>query len=215
MKKILFLSAALFLSSMLFSQSEERKVYVLIAAADIQEGVQIKKENLKRAEKLYSEVEPDSFIYNTDADLSKVSGFTARVKIPKGAQIKKSAISTQAENKVTFASKIPVQWRAYVYEVDRATYNITSADDSADLLVSFPFSGNMVSSTILQRIKIVNKKAEEGRYYLVLAVDPRDAQYLFLMQNSDEVSLKLILRPADETSTSKPGFIIKEEDLNE
>ncbi len=103
------------------------------------------------------------------------------------------------------AARTPaVQWRGYMLEVDKFTGNAVHAGDRVDILMTFKAfikqqnKEEVITATILQRISVLDVISEGGKYGLVLTLDPRDAQYLFLAEKTAD--LKIILRNPQDSA---------------
>ncbi len=102
------------------------------------------------------------------------------------------------------ASSIPPQMRGYVLEnLPKSMAEVVNAMDSVDVLLTF--SAEMkegkrqkVTVTLLQTVKVLKVGIDGDKAYLMLALSPRDAQYVALGQ--EEGNLSVILRaPGDMT----------------
>ena len=100
------------------------------------------------------------------------------------------------------AGKIPEKLRAYLLTgLPKAMTQIVSADNKVDVLVTFEAimkNGNKqnVTVTLLQDLNVLKVGTDDKDAYLVLALSPRDAQYLALAQKEGDVSV--IVRPTED-----------------
>lgn len=180
-------------------------IMLLCAAADIEEGSTLGASSATACENYHPYIEADAFIYTTDAGKDILSGARALVKIPSGAQIKKNALTKRGEG--FDAKNIPARWRGYWLETDKNTYialdPLSARVDilaGMNALVKGDSEESKLALTLLQRITVQQKAEIAGKYYFLLQLDPRDAQFLLLMQQ--EADIKLILRRFDDTSIS-------------
>lgn len=192
---------------------------VLVPVRDIKEREVIKRDYLKRVQVPAAYVQKDAFTYTTDADFAKIDNAIARVQIPKGNQISKYAV-TSLSPEAGLSSKIPVQMRGFVLEVDGNMAGMIKPDDNVDILLTFEAvmkngARQRVTVTLLQNIKVLgvgsdlgqgldakqaaalrNQEEDAAAYNnnkaLSLALSPSDAQYLALAK--DEGSLYVTLR---------------------
>ena len=97
------------------------------------------------------------------------------------------------------------QWRAYALPVDGFTAKLFKQGDIADILFyydNFLVSGRKEAlvATLLQKVRVLDVLKADGDYAVVLQVDPRDAQYLFVCEKSGK--LKPIIRNPNDAAVN-------------
>ncbi|MGB2578824.1 Flp pilus assembly protein CpaB [Elusimicrobium simillimum] len=101
-----------------------------------------------------------------------------------------------------FSTSVPTMWRGYALETDAATFEILFAGSWVDILAKIKATikqtqkEETVVFTLLQKIKVLDRVEADGKYYILLALDPRDAQYLILIDKED---IKITLRNHADT----------------
>lgn len=175
---------------------------ILTAAKNIEAGAVLSSADISTSELYHPNIEADCFIYSSDKDIERVAGARALVNIPQGAQLKKNTLSKREPGDTP--KKIPAQWRAFWFETDADTYDMLNPlTTRVDILMGMNAKirgakETNIAATLLQRIAVERKAESNGKYYLLLILDPRDAQYLELTQEA--ATLKLLLRREDDSS---------------
>ena len=105
--------------------------------------------------------------------------------------------------------QVPSQWRAYFIEVQPYMAKLISPDDFVDILFTFNASQDgkkeNVTATLLQKVRVLSSGVQGDRGWLVLAVDPRDAQYLSLAYKEGTVDILIRNRADVIVSPLKPA----------
>ena len=113
----------------------------------------------------------------------------------------KSSKNVPAEKSKTDAtsvsSKIKDQKRgALLLNLPKAVAQVVSPDDYVDVLVTFDAvmkdeRHQNVTATLLQNVQVITVGTDDNTAYVVLALSPRDAQYLALAQKDGNISITL------------------------
>ena len=113
--------------------------------------------------------------------------------------------------KKSVAKDVPVQLRGYLLaNLPQAMAEIVSANDRVDVLTTFSAlmkdgTRQKVTVTLLQNVKVlkvgtIENKAKvgtvENKAYVVLALSPRDSQYMALSEQEGEIAV--IVRPTGD-----------------
>ncbi len=197
MKKLIILLAFLVLALALYAQQTVR---IIAAARPIPAGAVIGKTHLIVKEMPKNSIPAGAVIYENEISFKTLEGLVPVKEINRGSVILPSDLRP-----ANIAERTPAQWRAYIFETDAVTASSVKAGDVADVLFSFEAllkeknAKEQVVATILQRIKVLDViNPKEGGHALVLTLDPRDAQYLFLAEK--EGKIKLIFRNASDSA---------------
>ena len=117
--------------------------------------------------------------------------------------------NNSARTEADVSAQVPAQMRGYiVYDVPAIAADIIKADDTVDVLFTFQAqlkdgTKSRATVTLLQNVKVLKVGTGKGtnaeKAYLVLALSPRDAQYLALAQA--EGILSFVLRTEGDTTS--------------
>ena len=185
--KIILLSVFVLFSAAAFCADAAQAI---AAARDIKAGEQITADMLKPRDVSAGDLQQDFIPYKDMKLFTDGASFTARIDIPKNAQVIKSALSA-ARGKNEFSSLSP-GWRGYFLETDAATAQIVKAEDLVDVLVYANLPPPIVF-TLFQKVRVLGVTEQGGKKYLYLSIAPKDAQYLFLAEKKAE-KIKIVLR---------------------
>ena len=99
----LLFAALVLLATVVWVKSERREKlaikYVFVPVQNVEEGTVLKRDFIKVIPARSSSVQTDAFIYTTDDDFETIENAVARVRIPKGSQIRKSAVLISSDQR--------------------------------------------------------------------------------------------------------------------
>lgn len=108
------------------------------------------------------------------------------------------------EVKIHVAGEVPTQLRGYLLtDLPKALAEVVVPNDTVDVLATFSVKmkdavQQNATVTLLQNIKVLAVGTSENKTYMVLALSPKDAQYLALTQREGDVSV-VLRSPGDAT----------------
>lgn len=189
---------------------------VLIARTDIPERTVLKEDLVDVMSVPRKYMAQDCFEVKTQSDIKLIANLVSRVRIPKGNQITQSALVSLSPE-AGLSTKIPPGYRGAILPVETDLLQLVKPGDRVDILVTFDalMAGNAketVTATILQNVLVlgvgqnlgqglsakqfqakssaeqqVAAFAEKG--VLSLALNPNEAQYLFLAMKQGTTSV--------------------------
>ncbi|MBI4387126.1 MAG: Flp pilus assembly protein CpaB [Elusimicrobia bacterium] len=193
-------------------------VNVLVARTDIPERTVLKEELAETATLPRRFMAQDAFEVKTQSDIKLISNLVTRIRIPKGNQITQSALVSLSPE-AGLSTKVPPGYRGAVIPVDTDLMQLVKPGDRVDVLVSFDalMADNRkekVTATILQNVLVlgVGQNLGQGltakqfqqksgveaqasafseKGILSVALNPTEAQYLFLAMGQGSVSVIL------------------------
>lgn len=200
-------------------------VNVLVAKIDLPERTALREELVEAAPVPRKYAAPDAFEVRGPSDLKLVSNLVTRVRIPKGAQVGQSALTTLSPT-AGLSVKVPPGYRGSLLPVDNDLAKLLKPGDRVDILITFDArmpdqSKEKVTATILQNVLVLGvggdlgqglaardaKAAQEAEQraaafsekgFLSLALNPLEAQYLALCLEQGKVSV--VLRGLGDTA---------------
>ncbi|WP_424246078.1 pilus assembly protein CpaB [Elusimicrobium posterum] len=172
---------------------------VIVASRELRKGSLIKPGDLTYMDIAKDSIFKDAMFFNSNADIVKFErNFILTEDVARGGQILKSILVAKDEAPaLPSVSKVPNMWRGYFLEV--ALYEAQALEEGSLIDILYTFEAVMrdgktepVTATLLQRIKVLDSKEYGDKGVLLLAIDPRDAQYLALAVETG--SVRVILR---------------------
>ncbi|MCL2888691.1 MAG: SAF domain-containing protein [Elusimicrobia bacterium] len=189
-KIVLFLISALFAAPGFCGAKA-----VVAAAVNIKAGERLSANMLKSRNVDEGDLQKGAAEYS-EANINKFAGLYALVDIPQNSQI---TVSVLGGGRGSAAAGITSGWRGYFLETDAATAEIVKPNDNIDILVFTRVPKPMVL-TLMQKVRVLDVKRQDGKNYLFLSVAPKDAQYLYFMEKKAE-KIKILLRSPDDMKT--------------
>lgn len=185
-----------------------RMVNVIVAATDIPARTIIDS-SLVTVEAVPDKFrQADSYEFRTQADLGSIANMVTKVRVPKGNQITKSAL-TGLTPEAGLSVKLRPGYRGVIFPVEKEFMSLVKPNDRIDIIVTFQgvVGGQKeeMAVTLLQNVPVLGvgedlgqgisaREAEEKKKardevaafsatgVLSLALNPSDAQYLALAE---------------------------------
>ncbi|MGB2578823.1 hypothetical protein AAIR98_000742 [Elusimicrobium simillimum] len=190
MKKLILPVLFLLAAAACYAQS----AYVIKAAHDIKKGETIANVNVEQMPQ--NDMQKGAFI-NTSKDAKKFIDikYKALIDIPKNSQITKNIVTANDEADIT----VTPRQRGYALEVNAQMYELAAEGNFLSINV---FYGGRIME--LANSRVAGKKEAGGKYYLIAAVRPDQAQYLYFMEaNHVPLHIVVLKTPILETSHAK------------
>lgn len=191
---------------------------VLIARVDIPERTLLKEDLVATKAIPRKFIEQDAFEIKAPSDIKLISNLVTRVRVPKGNQVSKSALTSLSPTS-GLSVKIPPGYRGAVVPVDTDLLKLIKPGDRTDILVTFDalMADNRkekVTATIFQNVLVLGVGSDLGqgmtavdfgeakkkddqtaafaeKGVLSVALNPNEAQYLALAMKQGEITVIL------------------------
>lgn len=220
---VLAIAAALIYMMVLHTREKQlarsyENATVLVARVDIPERTLLKPDLVAQKAVPRKFIAQDCFEIKTQSDVKLISNLVTRVRVPKGNQITKSALTALSPTS-GLSVKIPPGYRGAVVPVDTDLMRLVKVGDRVDVLVTFDalMADNRkekVTATILQNVLVLSVGADLGqgmtakhfqekekkdkqlaafaeKGVLGVALNPNEAQYLALAMKQGEITVIL------------------------
>ncbi|MFA5140523.1 MAG: Flp pilus assembly protein CpaB [Elusimicrobiota bacterium] len=191
---------------------------VLVAKTDLPERALINESMVNTVKIPMKYVAADAIEVRDPSDIKLINSMVARIRIPKGNQLTKSALVSISPTS-GMAMKIPPGYRGAVLPVDKNLMGMMKPGDRVDIVIAFKAEmpgqvKRVVAATVLQNVlvlgvgndlgqgidaKSASKKQEEDEKTMAfaeegfasVAVNPLEYQYLVLAQEQGKVHVAL------------------------
>lgn len=189
---------------------------VLVAKYDLPARTLIKEDLVEVIQIPRKFMQQDAYEITSPSDIKLVANLVTAIRIAKGNQIVKSAL-TSLSPEAGLSVKVPPGYRGCVLPIESELLKLLKPGDRIDILVTFPAmmadgKKEDVTATILQNVLVLgvggdlgqgltaldakarqSKEAEatafSDRGVLSLALNPTESQYLFLSQKIGQISV--------------------------